>query len=146
MDEILAGSELEAFEGFLAVIADDLREPDTAVDGDEQGSLGEADGAGMGGDARVDDPFPDFDDLCLGLAVIDADATEDGWEDIANPTVGADEGGFERAQVDATPFGEGLGAGFHGATSRTAFRTGGSGGWQGHRAIFHRRQGCRWGE
>jgi hypothetical protein len=63
---------LEAIKDVLAMIANDVTKPGRAVHGDEEGAVAEAGGVGVGGDVRINEMGPGFEEFGGGLMAIQA--------------------------------------------------------------------------
>ena len=110
-DSFWAETVLEAFEDFFAAVADNLGQPDAAVDVYEEGAFVEVGGLGVGGDGGIDGGVPDFDNLGIVAAGLEIHVRHEFGEDFGGTFGRHLAGDFQRGDIDAAPLGKDTGAG-----------------------------------
>ena len=92
---------LQAIENLLPPVANNLIQPDTAVDSDEQGPVVDPGGLGVGGHVRIHQLVPDANDLGFALALVHSKFGKDFRQEVAGPLGASFPGFLQRHDVDA---------------------------------------------
>jgi len=94
---------LKAVENFFAAIADDFIQPRAAIDGDEERAFVQTGRLRVGGEIRIDQMIPDFQDFRFGAASVQAQIVEHFWQNRARGRCWFATNFFKRIKVQATP-------------------------------------------